>query len=199
MPSNEELDYIINFAKPLPGRREDCRQFLRQVIKLIRERADHLADKDPEFLLPAWKLRRSLKQLSKTLSKANKQVRALGPYNNMLGSSLGEKLNIEREKRPSDLADYLELCVRIVDDSAGRVVTGRGDHQRNTTAALAEMYASTILERFGTEQISSTDDGTLSNLAAEIFQLVAGKEMDLGRYLRRGVRFHKEQPKNSGK
>ncbi len=199
MPSNEDLDYVIDLVELLPDRREDCRQFLRQAIKCIRERADHVEAEDREIHLPAWKLRRSLKQLSKTLSKANKQVRALGPYNKMFGSSLGEKLNINREKRHSDLADYLEISAKLVDDCAGRVVTGRGDHRRSTPAALAEMYASTILERFGTEQISSTDEGPLSRLATEIYRIVTEKEGDLGRYLRRGVRFHKEQPKNSGK
>lgn len=199
MPSAEELQYMINIVDPPADQREHCQRILLEVVKYIQAHADHFAAKKPQSRLSSPELRDLLKKLSKSLSKAAKQARDLGTYNSLLRSSLADKLQIEHKTSSSALANHLEICQQIVDDAAEHVIVLPGRPGRDSTAALAATYASSILVDFSNRPTSSTDGGALSLLATEIYRIVTGEEMDLRRYVTREVNHLKGQAGKSRK
>ncbi len=201
MSENKYLADMIDIVSPLPERREEAWLILQRKIELMRSRMAHLTAKKRAFDLSPAKHRDALKRLSRTLAKAAWQARGLGPDNALMRSSLEDALKIEGETLSSDLSDHLEICRQTVDDFAERVIVWKGSQLRDPRSALSVHYALSMMVRYSDKRILSTEGGAFWSLANAMHQYAFEKEPneELGRYVKREVKFHKKQPKNSEK
>ena len=102
---------------------------------------------------------------------------------------------------PTDHSLASDICAQTVDGVADAVIVPKGGPQRDPRAALTATYAREIMKRFSAQPISSTEGGAFRSLADAMYAVAFGEEANaiLERYVKREVKFLKEQAKKYGK